>query len=67
MLSLEKGDGANNDGEKGDEAGVDGANGEGSFNPCEFGIPIVHASGASRLWNGGRPSWNASSNNCASQ
>jgi hypothetical protein len=67
MVSHEKGDGANNDGEKGDEAGVDGANGEGSFNPCVFEISIVHGGGASRLWKGGRPSWKASSNNCASQ
>lgn len=67
IVPHEKGDCANNDGEKTDEAGVDGANGEGSFNPCEIGVSVVHDGGASRLWKGGRPSWKASSNNCASQ
>jgi len=66
-VPYEKGDGANTDGENGDGDDVDGANGEGSFSPCEFGESIGHAGGASRLWNGGRPSWKASSNSCASQ
>ena len=64
MVPHEKGDGANNDGEKGDEAEVGGAKGEGSFSPCEFG---EHVGGASRLWKGGRPSRKASNRSCASQ
>lgn len=56
MVPHEKGDGANNDGENGAEAGVGGANGEGSFNTCEFIVSMVHGGGTSRLWNGGRPS-----------
>lgn len=67
VVSPEKGEGATNDGVKGDKPGVNGANGEGSFKPCEFWVSIEYCSGASRLWKGGRPSWKASSNSCASQ
>jgi hypothetical protein len=78
-LVVEKGDGANGDGEKGDDPAVDagGANGEGSCSTCTLGTfgdsVTCDAAGdddddeVSRGRKGGRPSWNASSNSCASQ
>ena len=73
-LPLEKGDGANSDGEKGDAIDAGGANGDGSCSTCtctvgdsaaeagdaEAGADVPRAKG-------GRPSWKARSSNCASQ
>ena len=78
-LLPEKGDGANGDGEKGDDPAVaaGGAKGDGSCSTCmsgTFGDSVAcDATGdaeeevGSREWKGGRPSWKARSNSCASQ
>lgn len=74
ILLVEKGGGANGDGEEGDDLVVDasGANGDRSCRTYSFGNSVMCAGNgdeevASHAWKGGRPSssWNVRISSCA--